>query len=162
MKNYLTYISALVIITLLASCSGVGYSKADKKAADKACSCFKDMAKQSVDIHEWHADNFDDLEDLQEEKIEALKNGEKWSTDSKLIDRGEEMIEEWQDLYKEARDVCYDHFIDDGGDFYKEEYMSPDGETPVVPDLASEFCPEVFFAMQSLPAIEKKIQRLAD
>ena len=51
------------------------------------------------------------------------------------------MIEEWQDLYKDARDVCYDHFIDDGGDFYKEEYMSPDGETPVVPDLASEFLP---------------------
>ena len=75
MKNYFTYISALVIITLLASCSGVGYSKADKKAADKACSCFKDVAKQSVDIHEWHADNFDDLEDLQEEKDRGLK---KW------------------------------------------------------------------------------------
>ena len=163
MKNYLTYIIALVIAVSLNACS-VGYSEADKKVTEKYCSCFKDVAKQSVDIHEWYSEHSEELDELRTKK----SKGEDWSSDADFVEEGEEMLEKWHDLKEEAFDVCYEDFIDGEGDYYEAVYMSkedPEGKkSPLLPDakLRDEFCPEVSDVQDGVLSIEALINSLVE
>ena len=158
MKNYLTYIIVLVIAVSLNACS-VGYAEADKKVAEKACSCFKDVAKQSVDLHDWYSEHSEELGELKEEK---RTEGAEWTNDADFVDEGEEMLEKWLDLYEEANDVCYEDFIDDQGDYYETYYMSgsEDNKSPVLHPLAGEFCPEVFEVWKGIGSMKEDIDYL--
>jgi len=108
MKNYQNYIGLLIIALAISACSSVGYSEQDEKVVNKYCSCYKDAAKQSVEIQDWYAEHYKEIQDLVEEKE---SQGADFSSDDKLITEGEEMLEDYDYAFKVADTVCYQGYL---------------------------------------------------
>jgi len=135
MKNYQNYIGLLIIALAVSACNSVGYSEQDEKVAKKYCSCYKDVAKQSVEIQDWYADHYMEIEDLFEEKRTAEKNGEEFDSDDKLITEGEEMLDDYDYAFKVADKVCY------------QGYRSEKGYKDISPELKEAACHDVSYAV---------------
>ena len=137
MKNYQNYIGLLIIALAVSACNSVGYSEQDEKVAKKYCSCYKDAAKQSVEIQDWYADHYMEIEDLIEEKMTAKKNGEEFDSDDKLITEGEEMLEDYDYAMRVAKTVCY------------EGYLNEKDYAPIRDDLKEAACHDVSYAVDN-------------
>lgn len=104
--------------------NALSYPKADVLVTELACSCYSDLAKYSVDMQNWAADNFEDImaaeEEVTNESVKMLRTKE----------------EEYFLLLQDARN-CYEDSLSAFGEFYMKG-------APMFPTLMSEYCPEIY------------------
>lgn len=104
--------------------STLSYPKAEVLVTELACSCYSDLAKYSVDMQNWAADNFEDImaakEDATNESVKMLRKKE----------------EEYFLLLQDARN-CYEDSLSAFGEFYIKG-------APGLPTLMLEYCPEIY------------------
>ena len=104
--------------------STLSYPKADVLVTELACSCYSDLAKYSVDMQNWAADNFEEImaaeEEVTNQSVKILR----------------EKDEEYFLKLQEARN-CYEDSLSAFGEFYMKG-------APGLPTLMLEYCPEIY------------------
>ena len=100
------------------------YPTADVLVAELACSCYSEVARYSVDMQNWAADNYKDIMAAEEEAI----------NESVIMLRAKE--EEYFLKLQEARN-CYEDSLRAFGEFYVRG-------APAFPTLMLEYCPEIY------------------
>lgn len=106
------------------SANTLAYPKADVLVTELACSCYSDLAKYSVDMQNWAADNFEEImaaeEEVTNQSVKILREKE----------------EEYFLKLQEARN-CYEDSLSAFGEFYMKG-------APGLPTLMLEYCPEIY------------------
>ena len=145
MKNYYKIIGLCSLTLALASC-GSKYAMEEVSVANKFCSCYADPAGQTVDLANWHAENYEELSKMYKE-VEDLKNVD--YSESELIEKGLEMIEDEAYAFEVAKSVCYDGYVK------AKDYSGSQDEA-----IFKKTCPEVVYALGLRSDIETEAGKL--